>query len=321
MLNDELSEFHWMMDMLQNIDIGLVVLNPDNQVMLWNSFMENHSGVLANSAKNKLLFDLFPDIPKDWFKQKVDAVFKLRTRAFTVWEQRPYLFKFNNYRPITGSSDFMYQNISIIPLNSLTGEVNNICIIIYDVTDIATNSQALEAVNRKLRHLSRTDRLTGLNNRGYWQERQEQEFSRFQRYQTPCTLIIFDIDHFKQINDTYGHQAGDQVIKICAQTLLGCARDIDICGRYGGEEFVVLLDSTGKQGGEKFAERIRGLIENLSVEHHNDLIRFTISLGVCEISTAIATPQQWIELADGALYESKEGGRNCTTVHQPEKAG
>ena len=100
---EQLREFHWMMDMLQNIDVGLVVLNRANQVQVWNAFMENHSGLLASKTKDVNLFDLFPEIPVDWFQHKVESVFELHTRAFTIWEQRPYIFKFRNYRPISGT--------------------------------------------------------------------------------------------------------------------------------------------------------------------------------------------------------------------------
>lgn len=229
---DQLREFHWMMDMLQNIDVGLVVLNKNNEIQLWNSFMENHSGLIASNTRNKDLFELFPEIEKDWFQHKVESVFQLKTRAFSIWEQRPYIFKFKNYRPITGIARFMYQNISIFPIVSTTGEVDNICIIVYDVTDIATNRDALSLANKQLEELSRTDRLTGLNNRGYWQERQEAEFARNQRYKNDTSLVIFDIDHFKKVNDTHGHQAGDEVIRQCSAALKECARDVDICGRY-----------------------------------------------------------------------------------------
>jgi diguanylate cyclase (GGDEF)-like protein len=313
---DELNELHWMMSMLQNIEVGLVVINRQNEIQLWNSFMENHSGVLSSDANNKVLFELFPEIPDDWFKHKVNSVFELRTRAFSIWEQRPYLFKFKNYRPISGNSEFMFQNISIFPLISTSGKVDSICIIVYDVTDIATNSQALEKANNQLEHLSRTDRLTGLNNRGYWQEQLESCYARFRRYQSPaCSLLIFDIDHFKQVNDTYGHQAGDEVIRMCAKTLTACARDVDICGRYGGEEFVVLLSHTNAKGAKVFGERLRRLIEKLTVEHHTDRIKFTISLGICELSDDVTSPKLWLEKADQALYESKENGRNKTTIY------
>jgi diguanylate cyclase (GGDEF)-like protein len=210
----------------------------------------------------------------------------------------------------------MFQNISIFPLISTSGKVDSICIIVYDVTDIATNSQALEKANNQLEHLSRTDRLTGLNNRGYWQEQLESCYARFRRYQSPaCSLLIFDIDHFKQVNDTYGHQAGDEVIRMCAKTLTACARDVDICGRYGGEEFVVLLSHTNAKGAKVFGERLRRLIEKLTVEHHTDRIKFTISLGICELSDDVTSPKLWLEKADQALYESKENGRNKTTIY------
>src|SRR5690606_25742057 len=137
----------------------------------------------------------------------------LKNRAFTTWEQRPYLMQFKNYRPITGTEEFMYPNITISPLVPANGEVNNVCIIIYDVTDIASNKKALERANIELAKLSRTDRLTQLNNRGYWEECLIKEFNRYQRYHHTCSLIMFDIDHFKKVNDTYGHQAGDEVIR------------------------------------------------------------------------------------------------------------
>jgi len=311
---DQLREFHWMMDMLQNIDVGLVVLNKNNQVQLWNSFMENHSGVLSSNTRNKDLFELFPEIEKDWFQHKVESVFQLKTRAFSIWEQRPYIFKFKNYRPITGVAQFMYQNISIFPIVSTTGEVDNICIIVYDVTDVATNRSALKDANSQLEHLSRTDRLTGLNNRGYWQECLEKTFSHYGRYKNNLSLVIFDIDHFKNVNDTYGHQAGDEVIRKCARALLSCARDVDICGRYGGEEFVVILSEANLQDAHVFAERLRRLIEKVTVVYEQHEIQFTISLGICQLSDNIESAQKWLEKSDQALYKSKENGRNKTSV-------
>ncbi|MGB0495634.1 MAG: diguanylate cyclase [Kangiellaceae bacterium] len=313
---EQLREFHWMMDMLQNIDVGLVVLNKENQVQLWNSFMENHSGIMANDSRNKNIFDLFPEIDKKWFQHKVESVFQLKIRAFSIWEQRPYVFKFKNYRPITGIAKLMYQNISIFPIVSTTGEVENICIIVYDVTDVATNRRALKNANAQLEQLSRTDKLTNLNNRGYWQECQEFEFKKFTRYQQTISLVIFDIDHFKKVNDSYGHQAGDEVIKECAAVLLDCAREQDLCGRYGGEEFVVLLTETNSDGAFTFAERLRSRIERMNVIYENLTIEFTISLGVCQLTSEMTTAKEWLEHADKALYRSKEQGRNKTSRHE-----
>lgn len=143
---DEILEFHWMMDMLQTVDVGIVVLNSDFEIKVWNGFMEAHSGKLPSDVRDKTLFSLFPDISETWFRRKAKAVFELRTRAFITWEQRPYLFKFRNFRPITGTEPFMYQNISISALVSATGKVDHVCMMIYDMTDAASAKKQLLAL-------------------------------------------------------------------------------------------------------------------------------------------------------------------------------
>lgn len=135
------QDIHWLMEILQNLDVGLVVLDRDYNVQLWNNFMEGHSGIGPQKAQDKSIFDLFPEVDMNWFKRKTDPVFELRTRAFTSWQQRPYLFQFNNYRPVTGQTKHMLQNTTIFPLEDMTKKVNNICIIVYDVTEsVATHT-------------------------------------------------------------------------------------------------------------------------------------------------------------------------------------
>jgi PAS domain-containing protein len=152
---DEILEFHWMMDMLQTVDVGIVVLNRQFEVKVWNGFMEAHSGMLPSDVRDKTLFSLFPDISEQWFTRKVKAVFELHTRAFVTWEQRPYLFKFRNYRPITGSEPFMYQNIALSALVSATGTVDHICMMVYDMTDAAAAKKqllALQVQQHEMKH-------------------------------------------------------------------------------------------------------------------------------------------------------------------------
>lgn len=143
---EELQEFHWMMDMIRNVDVGIVVLDREFKVKVWNNFMECHSGLLPSDVRDKTLFELYPDIDQKWFEQKSRPVFELKNKAFMIWEQRPYLLQFKNYRPITGSEPFMYQNITFSPLVSANGTVNNMSMMIYDVTDIALGKKQLEAV-------------------------------------------------------------------------------------------------------------------------------------------------------------------------------
>ena len=140
----EMTEFHWLMDILQTIDVGLVVLDRSYNIKLWNGFMENHSGLRPDQTKDQNLFSLFPEIDQEWFKKKAEPVFVLNTRAFTIYEQRPFLFKFQNNHPITGRADHMYQNATLIPLNNVDGTTDNICLIIYDVTHAAMNKLDLE---------------------------------------------------------------------------------------------------------------------------------------------------------------------------------
>jgi len=312
----DIKEFHWLMDMLQSIDVGLLVLDRQYNVQVWNNFMVNHSGLSPSGIIGKNIFQSFQDVPETWFKRKAESVFLLNNRAFTTWEQRPYLFNFKNYRPITGSAEYMYQNITFIPLVSVDGEINHLGIIIYDVTDIAINRTELEGANKQLEVLSRTDRLTQLNNRGYWEECLEHEFMRVQRTKRPSSLIMFDIDHFKKVNDTYGHQAGDEVIRVTAAEVVKKVRVTDVPGRYGGEEFGIILIDTPAEGALYLAERLRKAIEAMKVFHDGIEIRYTISLGVAELNEGIESYTKWLECSDQALYEAKRGGRNLSVVYK-----
>ena len=217
----DINELHWLLDIVQSIDVGVVVLDRDYNVEVWNSFMENHSGVSAEQASRHSLFELFPEIDQSWFTHKVETAVMLGTRAFTIWEQRPNLVHFKSYQPITGLADEMYQNVTILPLRSATGKTDHVCLIIYDVTGVAVNKRQLESANTKLQELALRDGLTGLLNRRYWESCLEREFARHQRYDSPVSLVIFDIDHFKRVNDTYGHQTGDEVIRSVAESLPG----------------------------------------------------------------------------------------------------
>lgn len=309
-----IKELHWMIDMLTNVDVGLLVLDSSYCVQMWNRFMEDHSGIVEIEAKYKNLFSLFPDLPEIWFKHKIDSVFLLKSRAFSTWEQRQYLFKFKNYRPITGSEEYMYQNTTMIPLSSADGTINQICLLIYDVTDAAVGQKELQRLNIELEKLSRTDRLTGLFNRGYWEESFQSEFDRCNRYQNDSSVLIFDIDHFKNVNDTYGHQAGDEVIRQTAKLVTDMVRKTDVAGRYGGEEFVVYLPNTSAENSKIFAERLRKNIESMEVKYDAEIIKFTISIGICGYVKSLKNHEKWIEQADQALYFSKENGRNSTTI-------
>lgn len=313
----DVSEVHWLMDMFQTVDVGLVVLNCDYRIQVWNGFMENHSGLTPRQVRDRYLFDLFSEIDEDWLRRKCDPVILLKNRAFTIWEQRPYIFKFRNYRPITGSAEYMYQNSTIFPLSDARGQVTHLCFIIYDVTDVAVSRLELESMNGRLTQLTKTDFLTQLFNRGHWEENLIQEFKRLQRYAHKSTLLMCDIDHFKRINDTYGHAAGDVVIQAIAEAVRSNLRATDIAGRYGGEEYAVLLVDTGIEHAAVMAERLRQSVEALLINYNAHQIKVTLSLGLAEYQPSMTGHRQWIEASDKALYQSKANGRNQVTCFKP----
>jgi len=315
----DMNEIHWLMDMFNTVDVGLVVLDRDYKVCVWNGFMENHSGLLPSAVKHKDLFDLFPAIDEKWFRSKSESVFVLKNRSFTIWEQQPYIFRFKNYRPITGKAEYMYQNATFIPLTNIRAEVSHLCIILYDVTDIAVNKKELEDLNARLEQVSQTDSLTQLYNRGHWESTLKQEFLRIKRSGGSSALLMFDIDRFKVVNDEYGHTCGDEALRHLSKLLKTTLRETDIAGRYGGEEFVVTLLDTDEKGAEIFAERLRVLIEQSPVLYKQLEVKVTVSIGFACFSNEFKDHERWIEAADKAMYQSKKNGRNKVTAYADMK--
>jgi diguanylate cyclase len=169
--------------------------------------------------------------------------------------------------------------------------------------------------NQLLLEISRTDGLSELLNRRYWEEAVSAEFQRCRRNGQPATLLMLDIDHFKTINDRYGHPAGDDVIRSVAQILRDSLREHDVPGRYGGEEFGVLLPDTGAAGAEVLAERVRKRIEAAALSR--TAVRATVSIGFAELDPQDMEYAVWISHADRALYAAKERGRNRSVRFQP----
>jgi two-component system cell cycle response regulator len=168
-------------------------------------------------------------------------------------------------------------------------------------------------LHRQVEDLARLDGLTGVYNRRSFDEIMRTEFRRSQRYSQDLTLIMGDIDYFKKVNDTYGHPAGDAVLKTVAQRLRSALRDIDFVARYGGEEFAVVLPTTPHASGKVTAERLRASVAAQPILTEDYAIPVTISLGL-----ATAPPAQSVEIlikrADDALLEAKRGGRNCVVA-------
>jgi len=149
-----------------------------------------------------------------------------------------------------------------------------------------------------------------VNNKRYFLEYLEREMGRCHRYSRPLTLMIFDIDHFKKINDVHGHLAGDYVLRELAQTIKRLVRKEQCFARYGGEEFAVVIPEDGGDKARIFAEKIRRTLEDKQFAFENQVIPVTVSIGVADMTAEMVDPLQFIKIADANLYKAKKAGRN-----------
>lgn len=178
---------------------------------------------------------------------------------------------------------------------------------IASYTDITERKKMEE----DLRRLATTDPLTGVNNRRRYTEISERELTRCKRYQHPICVLMLDADHFKKVNDTYGHEAGDRVLKALANACLDELRDVDVLGRFGGEEFTVTLPETPLETALEAAERLRARLASAAVElEDGQTISFTVSIGASCLNNTDEELSDLLNRADAALYTAKEEGRN-----------
>jgi len=184
-----------------------------------------------------------------------------------------------------------------------------LCGLVYPLRNAISYTAALTAAAQ--------DPLTGVNNRSAMNSTIIREADLARRHETPLSLLELDIDHFKQVNDTYGHAAGDVVLKAIASVIENCIRSSDIIFRAGGEEFIILLSNTHKKGALLLAERIRKTIEKYNFNYHDTTIPVTASIGVACFEKGDDSESLY-EKTDSALYQAKQNGRNC--VHIAEMA-
>ena len=191
--------------------------------------------------------------------------------------------------------------------------VCNVLLIVASICGLARALDKSEVERGMAQRASEMDALTGIHNRRYFDHRLLQEIQRCTRYSRPSCLILFDIDHFKNLNDRFGHHSGDRVLKTIAQACAKSLRATDVVCRYGGEEFAIIAPETAGDDAMVLARKIRVLVELL--HFHKVPVRVTISLGVAQIGRATASPEVAIAAADKALYAAKKLGRNCECLY------
>lgn len=190
-----------------------------------------------------------------------------------------------------------------------------IAIVFRDVTERREAIAALESTKSELQRMAHTDALTGMYNRRFFMDRLQQEFDRMQRHGSVLSVLVFDLDHFKNVNDSFGHDVGDAVLIAIGKVVNKVKRTTDIACRFGGEEFALLLPETDQTGAINLAQRMRRGIQNhayLPGMGHN--LRVTASIGVATLTQRDKAPASLLKTADRALYRAKDGGRNMVCI-------
>jgi len=191
----------------------------------------------------------------------------------------------------------------ISALRDERGGISGYAVVLRDMTD-------RRLAHERLQELATKDPLTGLSNRRHFYEQAERDFQLARRHATSVCVLMIDADHFKRVNDTFGHPVGDEVLRALAGTLKEQLRATDLAARYGGEELVVLLPATNAAGALLLAERARRAVEAFTLETEKGRVTFTVSIGIAEMRPTDAGLDAMIVRADAALYVAKVGGRN-----------
>jgi len=291
------------------LNTGIILIDLDFNILMWNRFFGVHAHKDVDNVVGHSVFNIFPELPERWFKRKISGVVQLKTPTFCSWEQRHHLFELTHSRPITTDSDFMAQNCTFFPIIN-NDKVESVCVLIEDVTDVCYYQEKLQATLEALALSNRIDGLTQIYNRKHWEVRLNEEYVRARRHSKRLSLIMFDLDHFKVLNDNYGHQGGDMVLVETAKIIKSLLRSADVFGRYGGEEFSIILPETDLQGAAEVAEKIRKAIDESVIDYKNQTISYSVSVGVAELKVSDGCYEDLISNADIALYKAKASGRN-----------
>jgi diguanylate cyclase (GGDEF)-like protein len=280
---------------------------PDQEMILMLSdkisavYHGNHSAEKINEIK-ELLATRYP-VDETQIEATIDAVAERSVQAMSLFEidpgkMKPFSLMLQEANEELGKLNLSYEYL-VIELKQAKETAEKL-------------AGELKAANSKLRELAFRDGLTGLFNHRYFQDFIEKELNRATRYKRAFSLIMLDIDHFKKINDVYGHPVGDTVLKEISSAIEQTVRNCDVVSRYGGEEFAVVLPETALKGAVILAERLRKKVEQLVIKASDENVQMTVSLGltVWEPGLDVTHKAEIIDAADRALYKSKKTGRN-----------
>ncbi|WP_326540202.1 GGDEF domain-containing protein [Pseudorhodoferax sp.] len=305
---------------------GVLVLDPLGRVMLANQAFTRIHGEQASALTGKAATELpwllasLPDdqrAPPPWRRAVQDKAAVLGVPLHVLREGVPPLRLVLNCSPITDGGRVRGCLASLSDVTELQERTERLHVALED---LSISQKEIERQNEELTLLATRDALTGIFNRRSLMQQAEQRFAEARAAGTPISCIMCDIDHFKSVNDKYGHAGGDQVIQGAAKALSRGLRLHDFVGRYGGEEFCVMLPGSTLAQAREVAERLReDIAANLGAALRDHAgVRVTMSFGAAELEPGMADPGALIDLADQALYHSKKNGRNRVTAWRTE---
>lgn len=273
-------------------DFALLSLNANGRVQSWNKSGERLTGHAGSEIVGHTLNVIYPpdEAVQGRALQQIDFARRDGWHIDEGWRRRK------------DGRLFWCQSL-VSALEEKSGEVSGFSVVLRDVTEQKTNGE-------ELRRLLTTDQLTGLSNRARFFELAEAEVARFERFETPLSCLMIDVDHFKQVNDRHGHAGGDQILRELADLFRRGLRSIDVAGRLGGEEFAILLPAIDLAGARAIAELLRSSVEALRPIVEGSPVPFTISIGCAGLESPMGSIDGLLRSADRALYEAKRGGRN-----------
>lgn len=257
------------------------------------------------------LYEITKDISRAQDEKEIMSIFKEEIQRHLVFQDCKLLESHAETKDIEDSSIFpLHSEKKVIGFLAIKGLKEDE----QDNFSIMANQLALGLkrvrLYQEIERLAITDSLTGVLTRRYCLERFNEEFQRAIKHKSQLSFLMIDVDHFKDCNDKYGHLVGDAVLKEIGIIIKANIREIDLLGRYGGEEFCVVLPDTPKEGGEFAAERIRQSIAQSEIKAYDESLKVTVSLGLATFPEDAASPQELIDKSDWALYRAKKLGRN-----------
>ena len=295
---------------LNNIETGVLVVNRQLEIAFWNRWLAFHTGISQEVAVGNNLTGLFPEFSFELLTQKINIALKLGTPTFIDGKISGYVLPIEQYKVTKSIFPHMRQDGTISPINE-----DQVSIVIRDVTPLLEARYTIDQQMKMLERQAKTDSLTGCFNKSMFNELLATEIKRATRHNRIFSLIVFDIDDFKQVNDTYGHLTGDAVLREIADIVNSSIRQSDSLVRWGGEEFFILLPETDLEGGALLAQKLRKKI----AEHQFDKVGpLSCCFGVAQWESD-TDEDTIIGYSDTALYHGKNSGKNKVSVYNGNK--